>query len=67
LAVILAEAHAVERELTKVLAEIERLKVAPQRYGDGPGSTHWDECWKSHHGCAIAKIERDASTSGKSP
>ena len=21
-------------------------------------ATHWDECWRSHHECAIAKIER---------
>ena len=21
-------------------------------------STHWDDCWRKHHGCAVAKIER---------
>jgi len=27
--------------------------------GARPGSTHWDDCWRAHHGCAIAKIERE--------
>lgn len=35
------------------------------RYGDGPGSTHWDECWRSHHGCAIHKIESLHSATGE--
>lgn len=25
--------------------------------------THWDECWRVHHECAIAKIERLQSAS----
>lgn len=29
-----------------------------KEYGDDPGKTHWDDCWRVHHGCAIAKIER---------
>lgn len=21
-------------------------------------STHWSDCWKSHHGCAVIRIKR---------
>ena len=38
--------------------EAQQFGPSRDRYGSGPGSTHWDECWRAHHGCAIAKIER---------
>lgn len=22
------------------------------------GQTHWDDCWKEHHACAVEKVER---------
>lgn len=22
------------------------------------GRTHWDECWRQHHDCAVAEVER---------
>ena len=22
------------------------------------GSTHWEGCWRAHHGCAVAEVER---------
>jgi hypothetical protein len=29
-------------------------------YGDVPGQTHWDGCWRArgHHNCAVREIER---------
>lgn len=53
---------AVEDMLTMLRAVPLEVQFNGPKYGDGPGSTHWDECWRAHHGCAIAKIERDAQS-----
>lgn len=25
--------------------------------GDAPQSTHWHECWRVHHQCAVARLD----------
>ena len=37
--------------LAGTCAELQRMKRAR------PVKTHWAECWRSHHECAVAKIE----------
>jgi hypothetical protein len=32
--------------------------MKPWKPEDNPGVTHWGECWRAHHGCAIQKIEQ---------
>lgn len=31
----------------------------------GVMGTHWEDCWRNHHDCAIAKIERDKAAAPK--
>lgn len=30
-------------------------------------STHWDDCWRKHHGCAVAMIERLSAVTETAP
>lgn len=47
---------------TKMLDEekcehCDRTVFLPYVKPDNPGGTHWDECWRAHHACAIHRIE----------
>lgn len=47
---------------TKMLGEekcehCDRTVFLPYVKPDNPGGTHWDDCWRAHHACAIHKIE----------
>jgi hypothetical protein len=28
------------------------------KYSKSDGQTHWEGCWREHHACAVAEIER---------
>lgn len=35
-----------------------RTIFLPYTFTDNPGATHWEGCWRAHHACAVAMIER---------
>jgi hypothetical protein len=47
------------QEITKELHSLEWvLQQCSRGPVDNPGATHWEDCWRAHHGCAIHKIEQ---------